>query len=565
MTIDLKGYRVFIATPRGLEKERSAFRDVITEYNNSDAMLRGVTFLPIGWEATLGGVGRPQALINKDLRECDYFVLILWDRWGSPPSGEASDTYTSGTEEEYEVAMECYKDPQFNMRQLVVFFKAVESERQLSDPGGQLGKVLAFKEKLEKERNILFHTYDEVAAFENRLRAYLAEWVRDHERGIPPKMPQPDEPALTENSSDGTQAPTSEKISAAASEEKSVEDVVQSARNLAFEGRTTEAEALFARAVTGNDLYALYYYGDFLFRSGRLAQAATKYERVIELANDPRDIVWKARALNRLGNIFKTREELDKAERTYRQSLDIFQKLGDEEGLASVYSDLGDWYQVRSDLTQAEAMYQHSLRINEHLGRKEGMADVYSSLGNLYQVRGDLDQAEAMHHQSLDIKKQLGMNEGLADLYSNLGSLHQARGHLDEAEAMYRQSMEMFQQLKDAQNTADILSNLGALYQERDDLAQAETMFRQSLETFERIGDKQGMADVYVSLGNIHKARKEWDQAEDIYRQGLELFEQLDNKPGMADVYNNLGDVYKAHSDTDQAEIMYKKSLALLH
>lgn len=565
MAIDLKGYRVFIATPRGLEKERSAFRDVITEYNNSDAMLRGVTFLPIGWEATLGGVGRPQALINKDLRECDYFVLVLWDRWGSPPGGEDGSTYTSGTEEEYEVAMECHRNQQFPMRQLVVFFRAVENERQLSDPGGQLGKVLAFKEKLEKERNILFHTYDEVAAFENRLRSYLAEWVRDHERGIPPKMSPPDASDPSKNRSDDAQAVTSETVPVTDGVGKSVVDVVQSARNLAFEGRTTEAEALFARAVTGNDLYALYYYGDFLFRSGRLAQAATKYERVTELANDPRDVVWKARALNRLGNIFKTRDEVEKAETAYRQSLDVFQKLGDEEGLASVYSDLGDWYQARGDLTNAETMYQQSLTINDHLGRKEGVADVCSSLGNLYQVRGDLDQAETMHHQSLEIKKQLGMNEGLADVYSNLGSLRQARGHLDEAETMYRQSMEMFQQLRDEQNTADILSNLGGLYQERGDLTQAETMFQQSLETFEKIGNKQGMADVYVSLGSIHKARKEWNQSEDLYRQGLELFEQLDNKSGMADVYNNLGDVYKGHGDTEQAEVMYKKSLELLH
>ena len=85
MPDDLKRYRVFIASPGGLPEERKAFRDVIQHYNEMDAMERGIVFTPVGWEITLGGVGRPQSLINEDVKKCDYFVLLLWDRWGSRP------------------------------------------------------------------------------------------------------------------------------------------------------------------------------------------------------------------------------------------------------------------------------------------------------------------------------------------------------------------------------------------------------------------------------------------------------------------------------------------------
>jgi hypothetical protein len=110
MSIDLKGYRIFIATPGGLEDERKAFRSVVIKYNESDALRRGVMFMPMGWEVTLGGVGRPQALINKDLRECDYLVLVLWDRWGSLTGRTPAEEYTSGTEEEYKEALSCLED-----------------------------------------------------------------------------------------------------------------------------------------------------------------------------------------------------------------------------------------------------------------------------------------------------------------------------------------------------------------------------------------------------------------------------------------------------------------------
>ena len=181
MSIDLKGYKIFIASPGGLEKEREGFKQVIGDYNDSDANPRGVTFLPVGWELTFPGIGRPQSLINEDLRDCDYFVLILWDRWGTPPTKSLSG-YSSGTEEEFEEALKCIGDPTFPMKKLVVFFRAVD-ERKLSDPGEQLRKVLQFREKLETERSLLFDTYDTVENFEIKLRKHLAKWVRDHEGG----------------------------------------------------------------------------------------------------------------------------------------------------------------------------------------------------------------------------------------------------------------------------------------------------------------------------------------------------------------------------------------------
>ena len=55
MPEDIKTYRVFIASPGGLENERNIFRKAINDYNEEDAWERGVGFRPIGWEETLAG------------------------------------------------------------------------------------------------------------------------------------------------------------------------------------------------------------------------------------------------------------------------------------------------------------------------------------------------------------------------------------------------------------------------------------------------------------------------------------------------------------------------------
>src|SRR5262249_11236225 len=149
MPRQLVQYRVFIGSPGGLESERKAFRDALTRFNRNYGEPEGVVFAPVGWEDTPGGVGRPQGLINKDLRGCDYAVFVLHDRWGS----ETGSGKTSGTEEEWELALELYEKKV--IRQICLFFRNVDPSK-LNDPGPQLKKVLDFRNTIESEKKHLF-------------------------------------------------------------------------------------------------------------------------------------------------------------------------------------------------------------------------------------------------------------------------------------------------------------------------------------------------------------------------------------------------------------------------
>ena len=123
----------------------------------------------------------------------------------------------------------------------------------------------------------------------------------------------------------------------------------------------------------------------------------------------------------------------------------------------------GTWQilaQVRGDLDGAEQMHRKSLEIDERLGRLDGMASQYGNLGILLQLGviwtvpsrcigsrskstrgwgtwmawpastgtwascselGVMDGAEQMHRKSLEINERLGRLEGMATEYGNLG------------------------------------------------------------------------------------------------------------------------------------------------
>src|SRR4051812_23308338 len=91
-------YRVLIASPNDVPKERKVVAEVVNDWNHRHAQTGAAVLLPVRWETDsapeLGD--RPQAIINRQIvKDCDMAVAIFWTRIGSP-TGKA----ISGTVEE---------------------------------------------------------------------------------------------------------------------------------------------------------------------------------------------------------------------------------------------------------------------------------------------------------------------------------------------------------------------------------------------------------------------------------------------------------------------------------
>lgn len=162
---------VFIASPSDLQPERRVARDAVEQANE---VLRAVNWSIelLGWEDTLPGYGRPQAVINKDVEACDLFVGILWRRWGTPT--ENLGRFSSGFEEEFDIAMA--RRQQTSSPEVWMFFKKVETE-QANDPGEQLKRVLEFKQSLVENKVVLFKEFESTDEWSNVLNKYLLRHV----------------------------------------------------------------------------------------------------------------------------------------------------------------------------------------------------------------------------------------------------------------------------------------------------------------------------------------------------------------------------------------------------
>lgn len=184
--------KVFLASPGDLAEERKAAKAIVDDFNSQLADALGYQVELVGWEDTLLGVGRPQAIINRDLDGCDLFVGMLWKRWGTPPG---TDPYTSGFEEEFNRSMT--RNATEGRPEINLLLKDLDAA-SLADPGDHLKKVIAFKDQLFAEKKLLAGMFADVRDFEGKFRKCIQGYVIALANQDKPSEPEKDQAPLAE-------------------------------------------------------------------------------------------------------------------------------------------------------------------------------------------------------------------------------------------------------------------------------------------------------------------------------------------------------------------------------
>jgi tetratricopeptide (TPR) repeat protein len=550
MSRSLKEYRVFCASPGGLQRERKAFKEIIESYNKQDASHRGVHFVPVGWEDTLPGGGRPQAKINEEIRTCDYFLLMFWNRWGTAPDDPKNTKYTSGTEEEYHVALECYKDPAHDLSDIALLFKGV-ARAQMADPGPELSQVIKFRNKVESERKFLYKSFDSKKAFEETLRGLLAKWVRDHESGEagrkiaspPPDAPLP--PSKTELLKPDPDVPVSE--------------AVNEAWALAESGKLTEAEAAFARATAaGDDLEAFRSYGAFLLLNGRAREAESMFRHILKW--NPSDLKWKAIAYGNLGVVMELGGDRAGAKKNHEKSLLLNEELGRRDGVAQAQTNLSVIAQREGHFELAEQLLNSALENGRSVDRADIVASALNNLGLLYRARKEFVRAREMFVRALAMAEEIGKEQSIVNALANLATVDTDQGRDIEAEDKFSRAYALSRKIGFREGESKSATGLAAILLNRGEFDQAQAMFAESLHLALEMDQPDLVAGVRINLGVLAARRDNYAEGARHLQEALAIYRHLREPVGSAAALQYLGEIAFSAGDLRQAAEQWRES-----
>jgi len=204
------------------------------------------------------------------------------------------------------------------------------------------------------------------------------------------------------------------------------------------------------------------------------------------------------------------------AEALYRESLTLFEELGDEQGQAVLAHRLGISALRHGDLETARTLVERSNTAHEHAGNHWGQAQAVGTLGAVARDAGDHANAYRLIEASSRMARDVGVHWWEGGMLAELANLALAAGRLDDAEANAMESLKLAQRAGDRSGRLFGVGLLARVAAERGDTERAATLWS-------AVRDQDGIAP----LGG-------WRRHRDAYADRMtSLLENAETRPAI--------------------------------
>lgn len=301
-------------------------------------------------------------------------------------------------------------------------------------------------------------------------------------------------------------------------------------------------------------------------------------ENLPEAQADPESAKVESSLRYELANICVTRGDLDRALQLFQESLQLSEKLGDNQDKVPILANMAQVFFARGDLDGALQLLQESIQLREQIGDAQDKAPLLNNMAMIFVERGDFNSALKLYEESLQLVEQLGDKQGKAALLANVADIFMHRQEWDKAERVLLEALDLADQI--GKPPAFIIVKLGQVAQVRGDKKTALSRYRESLEIFERMSmpEVQHVQQLIASLdggavSNDDPLAQVLAQARDASQRGnvvsaiqyqeqaVSLVREMGNGQALTAQLVNLAQYYRKAERHDEAVALFEEAL----
>jgi predicted ATPase/transcriptional regulator with XRE-family HTH domain len=186
------------------------------------------------------------------------------------------------------------------------------------------------------------------------------------------------------------------------------------------------------------------------------------------------------------------------------ESLALFRRIGDEEGVALALGAAGVSAMGQGHHEEGIGLIEQSIELGSRLGQKEGPAILSSYAASVPLARGDIVRARELAEQGLAIARQTEVGVGVFVALHILAQVALAEGDLDRATRLYEEGLRVSVELGEGSSVAFYLQGLGGVAAKRDEPVRAARLWGAAEGLLERI---EVIAYAHAPDPSVHASR----------------------------------------------------------
>ena len=187
----------------------------------------------------------------------------------------------------------------------------------------------------------------------------------------------------------------------------------------------------------------------------------------------------------------------------FRQSLDIYQQVGDAIGVTTSLCNIASVLQTQGQLPESLGMYEKALAIYLKDGDKTSAALTLNNIGAVYETQRNFSEARKAYGKSLDLYRELGdkLNQGF--VLNNLAQVLFLDGDLRAARKMHENALALDRENANQVATAEALFDLSQVSAAQGDLAGARKSLEEALKIWTDVGAADSANSARLALSQV--------------------------------------------------------------
>jgi len=273
----------------------------------------------------------------------------------------------------------------------------------------------------------------------------------------------------------------------------------------------------------------------------------------------------RAKALYALASIVHAQGDLWQSPPIFQQSLGLYQRVGDQQGVADALYALGRLANRHEQLDEASALLTQSLALSRAIGDDYRITYTLTILAFVRLKQGQPAEAQAIYEEAQTVARANQDKAGLAFVLTGLGEFARQQDDYTHAAAYYNEGMELARELGQKARVVMLLHNLAYVALQRDDPTRSAALFRESLRLGMELPDRENYGMCLVGLGCAAVASGALQDALYLFGAGLQILETLRARLAPADQreYDRAATHARTQLESAQFEAWLLKGRAL--
>ncbi len=340
-----------------------------------------------------------------------------------------------------------------------------------------------------------------------------------------------------------------------------------------FYGQDSRTDSLLSMTVEASDnKLATTFYELSLSLQDEYPDSALYFANRAELMlqrSDPRSLLpflFKSK-----GRIYKLKLVTERSLFYYRKAYDEFIKLENYNEIGDCALKMGNLYYDVSNFSEAYFFFMQSLNAFEREGNNLGIANMENNLGNVSHDMGRLSDAEKHYQNAYDIYRENDLSTEAYGALGNIGLILYAKQQYDSALTCYNEVMNKLNpdsliSPMQQQILSGVYNNTALTYDDLGDEAKALDYYKKALNLALKIDDQLTAGSVYVNLGALYRKMKDQDSSLYYLHRALRIAKnrgsrslELDTYDELAKLHAGSGNYASAYNWQLRYDTLYKK------